>query len=190
MKTNTSKGIGQNALRVGLLGMMLAASGSALAASYNIILKDAGGAIQTCATGGFTFSKATVGSFPTTGASVVLNGSNAIACFGATQNRTLSAGTLNVNVANVTLNEEDQGPNVTALSGSLSSSDGSNEYTITFAANRTFTVTQNTGQNPQVGSGVYYVFNTANAVPEPESLWLALAGLSALLLSRRLRRRG
>lgn len=186
----THKLIGQNAIRSGLLGVMLAASGSALAASYNIILKDAGGVIQTCATGGFTFTKTTVGTFPTSGASVALNGTNATPCFGVNQNSTLSSGTLNVTVANVTLNGQDQGPNVTSLSGSLTSAgNGSNSYTIAFAADKSFTVTQNNGQGRQVGSGVYFVYNV-NSVPEPETLWLGVAGLGALWLSRRLRRRG
>lgn len=189
MKTIYTR-FGQIAASATLLGVMLAASGSAMAAAYNIILKTSGGAIQTCATGGFSFTKTTVGTFPASGASVTLNGSSAIPCFGADQNRTLSTGTLNVTVANVTLNEQDQGPNVVSIAGNLTSGSGSNNYTISFAADKTFTVTQNTGQNPVVGSGVYYLFNTANAVPEPESLWLALAGLSALVLSRRLRRRG
>lgn len=169
--------------------MLLACSSSAFAATYNLILKSGGGVIEACATGGFTFTKTAAGTFPASGSSVVLNGSQALPCFGVEQNRTLSTGSLSVTVANVTQNGEDQGPNVVSVAGSLSSGNGQNHYTITFAADKSFVVTRNTGQNPQVGSGVYHVYNTANTVPEPESLWLTLAGLSALVLSRR-RRRG
>ena len=115
--------------------------------------EDSGGAIQTCATGGFSFTKTTVGTFPASGPSVTLDGSAAVPCFGADQNRTLSAGALSVTVANVTLNGQDEGPNVVSIAGSLSSGNGSNHYTISFAADKTFTVTQNTGQNPVVRSG-------------------------------------
>jgi hypothetical protein len=183
-------------LRAGLLGMMLAAAGPAMAATYNVILKTTSGAIQTCASGGFTFTKTTIGTFPTTSPSVILNGSTATPCFGVNQpNETLglgnpgNPGALNVAVADVTLNGQNQGPNVVSVSGNLTSGNGNNNYTINFLANHTFTVNENTGQNPQVGSGTYYVFNTANAAPEPQTLWLVLGSLSALLMSRRLRRR-
>jgi hypothetical protein len=177
------------AATAGLLGVLLVASGSAMAASYNIILKTSDGAIQSCATGGFAFTKTTVGTFTTTSPSVALNGTTTTQCFGVDASKTLSTGTLNVTVANVTLNGQDQGPNVVSINGSLSSGNGSNNYTITFNANKTFIVNQNTGQSPQVGQGVYYIHNTSNPIPEPETLLLALAGLSALALSRRKRRR-
>lgn len=173
----------------GLLAGLLAASGSAAAATYNIILKSSGVA-ATCASGGFSFNKTTTGTFPATSPSVTLNGSNAAPCLGATDNRTLSSGSVNVTVANVTLNNQNQGPNVVSISGSLSSGNGANNYTITFLNDKTFTVTRNTGQNPQVGSGTYHIYNI-NSVPEPESLALALLGLGALALARlRGRRRG
>ena len=175
-----------------LVGAMLAASGSAMAASYNIILKSAAGAVQSCATGGFSFTKPTTppltGEFPASGASVTLTGSSASPCFGADSTRTLVPGALSVTVANVTLNGQDQGPNVVSITGNLTSGNGSNNYTINFASNRTFTVTQNTGLNPTVGSGVYHIYNM-NSVPEPDTLWLALAGLGALaFLGRRKRK--
>jgi hypothetical protein len=194
LNMKTRQWIGQNALRAGLLGMLLAASGSAMAASYNIILKDSGTAL-TCAPGAFLFDKSTVSSYPTTSPttspSVTLNGSAATPCFGVNQNLTLSTGTVNVTVANVTLNGQDQGPNVVSISGSLSSGgNGANDYTINFANDKSFTVTQNIDQNPVVGSGTYHIYNI-NSVPEPESLALALLGLGALALTRlRARRRG
>ena len=187
MKTRY-KYLGQIAAAAGLLGVMLAASGSAMAASYNIILKTSDGAIQSCATGGFTFTKTTVGTFTTTSPSVALNGTTTTPCFGVDASKILGTGTLSVTVANVTLNDENQGPNVVSINGSLSSGNGSHNYTVTFNANKTFTVNQNTGQSPQVGQGVYYIYNTSNPIPEPEMLWLALAGLSALVMSRRIRR--
>jgi hypothetical protein len=80
---------------------------------------------------------------------------------------------------------------VVSISGSLSSGgNGANHYTINFNNDKSFTVTQNIGQNPEVGSGTYHIFNI-NSVPEPESLALALLGLGALALARlRARRRG
>lgn len=213
----TKQWIGQNALRAGLLGMMLAASGSTLAASYNIILKDSGGTALACATGGFTFDKTTTGTFGTGGASVSLTGCPTT-FVPAIANGTYNPGALNVVVENVTLNKPgtggqnellNQGPNVEGLTGTLQFSttapgncaggggSGVNKtYTITFnyaagsqnTAGRTYTLSC-TGPGNFTTTGQYHVRNTANAVPEPESLWLALAGLSALVLGRRLRRR-
>jgi hypothetical protein len=218
LNMKTSQWIGQNALRAGLLGVMLAASGSALAASYNIILKDSGGTALACATGGFTFNKTTAGTFGTTGASVSLAGCPTTFVPGIA-NGTYSPGALDVVVENVTLNKPgtggqveplDQGPNVEGLTGTLQfsttapgtcqgtgSSGGNKTYTITFSyaagsqntAGRTYTLIC-AGSGSFSTTGQYHVRNTANAVPEPESLWLALIGLSALALSRRLRRRG
>ena len=188
MQTNNNSGLKRLAATVGLLGTLLCAP--AMAASYNIILKNSGGGVQSCAAGGFTFTKSTsTGSFPATSPSVQINGTAQAVCLGVNAAKTLNAGSLSVNVANVTLNNQNQGPNVVSINGSLSSGNGSNHFTINFLANKTYTVNQNTGQNPQVASGVYHVFNAANAVPEPETLWLALVGLSALVLSRRVRRR-
>lgn len=178
-------------LRAALLGLLLAAAGPAMAASYNILLKSGTPAeIQTCATGGFTFDKAGVGSFGTTSPSVILNGSPLL-CFGTNQsNKALATGTLSVNVADVTLNNQNQGPNVVSIVGNLSSGqNGNNDFTIRFLADKSFTVTRNTGQAPVLGSGVYHIVNTANTVPEPQTLALVLGSLAALVLSMRLRRR-
>ncbi|MBU1263550.1 MAG: PEP-CTERM sorting domain-containing protein [Gammaproteobacteria bacterium] len=181
--------LGQIAAAAGLLGVLLAASGSAMAASYNIILKTSDGAIQSCATGGFTFTKTTVGTFTATSPSVALNGTTATQCFGVDKSVTLSNGTLSVTVANVTVNGQDQGPNVVSINGNLSNGNANGSYTIHFLADKSFTITQKDGNaDPQVGSGIYFIYNQ-NSVPEPETLWLALAGLSALVMSRRIRRR-
>jgi hypothetical protein len=190
MNAHTAQFFARHVVRAGLLAVLLGASGTAAAATYNIILKS-GGAANGCATGGFSFTKTTVGTSPATSPSVTLNGSAATPCFGVNQNLTLSTGTVNVTVANVTLNGQDQGPNVVSISGSLSSGgNGANDYTINFANDKSFTVTKNIGQNPVVGSGTYHIYNI-NSVPEPESLALALLGLGALALTRlRARRRG
>jgi len=186
-----------SAMRATLLLSLLVGGGAATAATYNFILKTAAGEPQACATGAFSFTKEKVGIFPTTSPTVTLKGipevngnprTPAVPCFGADNTRTLSTGTLNVTVANVVLNGQDQGPNVVSVAGSLSSGAGSNDWTITFASDKTFRVTQNTGLDPQVGSGTYYLYNT-NTVPEPQSLGLALTALVALVLARRMRRR-
>jgi hypothetical protein len=189
MNAHTAQFFARHVVRAGLMAVLLGASGTAAAATYNIILKS-GGAANGCATGGFSFTKTTVGTSPATSPSVTLNGL-AAPCFGVNQNLTLSTGAVNVTVANVTLNGQDQGPNVVSIGGSLSSGgNGANHYTINLAHDKSFTVTQNTGQNPVVGSGTYHIYNI-NSVPEPESLALALLGLSALAFARlRARRRG
>lgn len=209
------KRFGQIAASAGLLGVMFAASGSALAASYNIILKDAAGAPLSCASGGFTFNKSTAGSFPVSGASVVLTGCTFVP---GIANGTYT-GTPNVVVENVTLNKPgtggqneplNQGPNVEGLSGTLqyaTSAQGNCEGTGNSAVTKTYTITFSYAagsQNPAgrtysltcagpgaftARTGSYHVRNLANPVPEPETLWLALVGLSALVLSRRMRRR-
>lgn len=214
----TRNWIGRNTLRAGLFGAMLAVSGSTLAATYNIILKDSGGTALACATGGFSFDKTSAGTFGTGGASVSL-----VDCpttfVPSIANGTYNPGALNVVVENVTLNKPgtggqnellNQGPNVEGLTGTLQFSTNAagncagvgdsivnKTYTITFnysagsqnTAGRTFTLSC-AGPDTFTTTGQYHVQNTANAVPEPETLWLGVAGLGALLLSRRLRRRG
>lgn len=210
MKTRY-KWLGRIAASTGLLGVMFAASGSAMAASYNIILKDAG-APQPCATGGFTFDKSTAGTFATSGASVTLTGCGFVP---GIANGTYTPGALNVVVENVTLTKTggeslEQGPNVVGLTGTLqftTNAPGNCEgtggsavtktYTITFAyaagsqstAGRTYTISCTGPGSFTPRTGQYHVRNLANPIPEPEILWLALAGLSALALSRRRRRR-
>lgn len=183
----TCKWLAPYTLGAGMLGLALAASGQQLAASYNIILKS-GGAAQTCATGGFSFAKTTTGTFSTSGTAVTLNTSTVNPCFGAVATKTLSTGSVSVTVQDVTLNGQDQGPNVAFITGGLSSGTAVDDYTINFSSDKTFTVNLNTAPSQQVGNGTYFIFNDANAVPEPTSLWLILASLGALALARRARR--
>lgn len=214
MKTRYKR-LGQIAATAGLLGVMLAASGSAMAASYNIVLKDSAGALLSCASGGFTFNKSTAGTFPANAASVALAGCTFVP---GIANGAYTPGALNVVVENVTLNKPgtggqneplNQGPNVEGLTGTLQyvttapgtcagtgSTAETKTYTIAFAyaagsqntAGRTYTLTC-TGPGNFSTAGQYHVRNLANPVPEPEMLWLALVGLSALVMSRRIRRR-
>ncbi|MGA7951575.1 MAG: PEP-CTERM sorting domain-containing protein, partial [Thiobacillaceae bacterium] len=182
------KWVGKIAASLGLLGFMFAASGSAMADTYNIFLKS-GGAVQSCATGGFTFTKTIAGTFNATSPSVTLNGTPSTPCFGVIATRTLNTGTLSVTVADVILNGQDQGLNVVSINGSLSNGNANGSYTIHFNTDKSFTVTQKQApNNPQVGSGGYD-FRNVNSVPEPETLWLSLGGLGALALSRRKRHR-
>jgi len=215
MKTIYTR-FGQIAASAALLGVMLAASGSAMAGSYNIILKDTAGALLPCATGGFDFDKTNAGEFATTDAAVTLTDCTFVP---AIANGTYTLGALNVVVENVTLNKPgtggqteplDQGPNVEGLRGTLqfaTSAPGDCEgtgvatdtktYTMTFSyaavtqnsAGRTYSITCAGPGSFTPRTGQYYVRNLANPVPEPETLWLALAGLSALALSRVKRRR-
>lgn len=214
MKTIYTR-FGQIVASAVLLGVMLAASGSAMAGSYNIILKDSTGALLSCATGGFDFDKSNAGTFGTTGASVTLAG---CAFVPAIANGTYTPGALNVVVENVTLNKPgtggqteplDQGPNVEGLTGTLqfaTNAPGDCEGTGPATETKTYTIafsyaagTQNSaGRTYSIAcagpgsftprTGQYYVRNLANPVPEPETIWLALAGLGALVLSRVKRR--
>jgi hypothetical protein len=210
--------IRQIAATAGLLGVMFAVSGSAMAANYNIILKDAAGEQLSCATGGFfNFNKSTAGSFPIPGASVTLG--NCPTTFVPSIANGPYTGTPNVVVENVTLNKPgtdgqneplNQGPNVVGLTGTLQyattapgtcagtgNSTQPKTYTIAFAyaagspnpAGRTYTITcEGPGSFTPI-TGQYHVRNLANPIPEPQMLWLALAGLGALVMSRRIRRR-
>lgn len=211
----TYKWLKPSVWRGSLMGLVLAASGPAMAATYNIILKNSAGAL-TCATGGFTFDKINAGTFGTSGASVVLSGC-ATSFVPLNANGSYVPGALNVVVENVTVNKPgtggqneplNQGPNVEGLTGTLrysttapgtcqgtGSTEGTKTYTITFnyqgsqnPANRTYTLSC-AGPGNFTTSGRYHVYNTANAVPEPESVALVLVGLSALALSGSLRRR-
>lgn len=189
------------AATAGLLGIMFAASGSAMAATYNIILK--GTTTPGCATGAFTYTHTPItapGSYPVSPTLEV-----APNCLTATEPTVASIFNQNPSVQVVlessTTPAGDQGSNVVGLTGSLSTSttgSGINAvfYTITFLSGpRLYSVTKTTGtggnQNTTtlVSNQPYDVRNTVAAVPEPETLWLALAGLSALVLSRLQRRR-
>lgn len=200
----------------GLVGVLSAASGVARADTYNIIFKDAGGTIISCATAGFTFTKTTAGSFPATSPVATLTGCPVPLPSGTF---TPALGVLNVVVEDVVKTEtgEEQGPNVVGLSGTLqasvtdgfgcdgtTASSGTKTYVITYAyastaptpnpPGRTYSLTCVDSNAPStvvpLASGyLYHVYNTSAPVPEPETLWLALLGLGALALSRRRRRR-
>jgi len=195
------KRLRQIAATAGLLGVMLAASGSAMAATYNILLK--GTTTPSCATGAFTYTHTPAtppGSYPVAPSIAVSPG-----CLTATEPTVASLFDQNSSVQVVlessTTPAGDQGSNVVGLTGSLSTlttGAGVNAvfYTITFSSGpRLYSVTKTmgTGGNqsttPLVSNQPYDVRNTAASIPEPETLWLALAGLSALVMSRRIRRR-
>lgn len=187
-----------------LLGIALTASGAAVADSYNIIFKTSRNGTSTilsCATGGFTFTKTTSGTFPATSASATLSGC-ATSTFPAPANGTYGPGALNVVVAEVTTTEP-QGPNVVGLSGNLvyttaapgdcagaGTSTNSKTYSINFTQSGSsggfFTVSC-TGEGTYGSSTYpYYVVNVNN-VPEPQSLALMLLGMGAMgwMLRRR-----
>jgi MYXO-CTERM domain-containing protein len=218
MNRITNRQVGLPFLRLGLFALLAFASSGAMAATYNVIFKDAAGAALSCAVGGFTFNKSNAGTFATGGASATLTGCTFVP---GIANGTYAPGAVNVVVENVTLDKPgtggqneplNQGPNVQGLTGTLQFStnaagdcDGtgvSNEtktYTITFSyaagsqntAGRTYALTCAGPGSFATRTGNYHVQNTANPVPEPESLALALLGLGALALTRlRARRRG
>jgi hypothetical protein len=191
---------GQLAASAGLLGIMFTASGSAMAATYNIILK--GTTTPSCATGAFTYTHAPTtapGSYPV--APSIGVSPNCLTATEPTDERTFNQNaSVQVVLESSTTPAGDQGSNVVGLTGSLSTSIGSGTnavfYTITFLSGpRSYSVTKTTGTDGDqsvttiVSNQPYDVRNTVAAVPEPETLWLALAGLSALVLSRRIRRR-
>lgn len=171
------------------VGVGMAATGAAQAATYNIMLKAPGSTTPVpCATGGFTFTKNAAGSFGT--AVTVKVGANCVVQPGT------YSGTLNVVVEDVTLNGQAQGPNVVGLSGTLPRQGGANSSALGFAyttgsassgqPNRPLTLT---AANGSTASGAYHLRNTKalNAVPEPGAVWLVLAGLTALFLAGRRR---
>lgn len=203
------------AASAGLLGAILGASGSVMAASYNIILKNASGTPVACAVGGFSFNKGSAGSSPVS-ATVDVTGCTSSAVPPPARG-VFQPGALNVVVENVTLNKPgtngqneplNQGPNVEGLAGTLqfvSTLPGAcngrgtttvqKTYTISFAygggqnaAGRTYTV-DCVGPGTFSSSGTYHVLNVATPVPEPETLLLIAGGLAALAFSRRRQRR-
>jgi hypothetical protein len=185
------------------LGLML--TSSTFGATYNIVLKSLADANIACASGGFSFTKTTAGTFPTGGASVSLVGCPA-SFVPNIANGTYIPGNLNVVVQNITT-PQPQGPNVEGLTGTLQFSTSAHgncqgngnsaqqkTYTISFSyggapnsANRTYTITC-AGNGTFTVSGHYDVRNTAS-VPEPETLLLMLAGLGGYRLAMRRRRK-
>jgi hypothetical protein len=182
---------------VAAMGLLMA--GSAFAATYNIVLKDIADANIACTSGGFSFTKTVAGTFPTSGASVILTGCPTSFVPGIA-NGTYTPGSLSVVVQDITT-PQPQGPNVEGLTGTLQfattapgtcqgtgSTPGTKTYTITFSyggvpnsASRTFTLTCS-GPGTFSTNGRYDVRNTAASVPEPETLLLMLAGLGGYSL--------
>ncbi|GAB4178303.1 MAG: hypothetical protein Fur0039_22050 [Rhodocyclaceae bacterium] len=185
-------------LKAAVAILALGLAGGVAAAPYNILLKDAGGTPQSCASGGFQFTKTVAGAFPVTSPSVVL----ANGCFGLfgqlsfnqspsvqAQVVTTSANRPGTGGAIETL---DNGPNVEGISGSLTNI--TNQYRIDFAFagttqpfTRTYQIVR-LSDGAVVASGPYYVFNATRTVPEPNTLALAAAALALLLLGARRRR--
>lgn len=186
---------------VALVGALaLASAGAALAAPYSIILKDAAGVPQTCAGGGFQFTKTVDGSFPVTAPSVVL----ASPCFGLVgqlafnQNPSVNAQVVTTTAdrpgtggAIETLNN---GPNVEGITGSLQNVTGQYRIEFAFAGTavpftRTYSIIR-ISDGATVVSGNYYVRNDLRTVPEPNTAALAAGALALMLLAarRRIRR--
>ena len=206
----------------------LAVAGEAAASTYNFWLKSAPdtpyGGTTKCAAGAFSFTKTGVPGSPVNGITLPI-AQNCISAGSPPQALSLT-GTLNVVVRNITLNGQNQGPNVDGLTGLLTSGQFIKSCTGPFGAGtqiaqwsvnfksavgvngapgaRKFDLMETVGSctngtpnfNPQqrvttnlVTDGPYHIRNTANSIPEPESLWLALGGLGALAWARRLRKR-
>lgn len=193
----------------GLSMLLLGMVGTANAATYNIILKNGAGVAFTCATGGFTFTKTVDGNYTPTGASVNLP-ANCI--LSATSAKTLNqAGppvasqALTVAVITTTVNGQNQGANVEGMNGQLTvrvparTPDAVRDYIISFSlsgsgatATRSYTLQEiktSDGSTLRTATGKYYVRNTANPIPEPETLALFLGGLGALGYFAKRRRR-
>jgi len=175
-----------------------AAAGGAFAVSYNIILKDGAATPQTCASGGFQFTKTSAGVFPVTSPSVVL-ANGCMGLFGQlafNQNPSVQA-----QVVTTTSNKPgtggaietlDNGPNVEGISGSLQNITAQFRIDFAFAGTaqpftRTYQIVR-LSDSAVVASGLYYVFNTTRTVPEPNTAALVVVALALLLLGARRRR--
>jgi hypothetical protein len=208
--------LGWFSLRLGCLGVLLAGvigHGVVHAQTYNIQLKNpTGTAVNTCATGGFTFNKTTTGTFAIPSASVTLNGTCDFPLTNGHQNGAYAPGgpnPLSVVVENVTISGQAQGPNVVGLSGTLvrttnavgdcngvGTATNTKTWTMTFsyasnsqnAAGRTFTLACTGDGTRTTVVRRYHAFNT-NTVPEPGMFWLAVTALGALFAAQRWRRR-
>lgn len=194
---NISSWIKRHAASTALIGILSGFSAHAAADAYNIILKQ-GGSPLACATGGFNFTKTAVGTFPTSNRLITV----ASGCISGLPASSFNSGDLQVVVENVMLNAQAQGANVTGLRESLrtpASGVGANQvyYRIVFyktgtssAPIRTYKIRKIMGTvalgqtSTAVSEGTYHVQNV-NAVPEPESLLLLLAGAASLFYMRR-----
>jgi hypothetical protein len=183
-------------LRLGWVLLLIAGvfgPATAFADTYTIYLKTGSPATTlvptTCAVGSFTFTKSGAGSFLASSPTVTIFTNNCVASLGAdTYNSTTD---LLVHVDNVN-NGQDQGLNVVGISGTLRHGGDQTErlvfsYSGTPSATPTGPVTYfQTNGNSTVGA--YYVVNDKNLlVPEPGMLWLVLAALGALFMTRRMR---
>lgn len=188
--------LGKHLRRVALFALAVLAPGLAQAqtSTYNIFLKNPGTSdILSCATGGFTFTKpAVVPPVPLTATVTITVTASCVVDAGT------YTGLLDVIVENVTLNGQDQGPNVVGLFGTLSLGGASIGFAYgagsasTPTPIRTLTFTPSGGP---VALSTYHLYNAVCigagclAVPEPGALWLVLTALAALYVAQRLRRR-
>lgn len=185
---------------VGLAGF----GNSALADTYNIILKQSGTPLD-CATGGFEFTKdGTAGWKTPSNPSLHINAG----CISGLPESTFDTGGLKVIVQNVWFNKQSQGLNVVGLGNALVTAVTGKgaariQYKIKFtytgpyaSAIRDFQITKITGTvatgqtTTVIAEGTYFVRNT-NLLPEPETLLLLFAGAAGLMLvkSRKSRRK-
>ncbi len=195
---NISSWIKRHVASTALIGVLSGFSVHAAADSYNVILKQNGSPLA-CATGGFQYTKDGSTGWQTPTAPSVNLAANCITDVPAAL---FNPGALKVIIQNVTLNKQAQGLNVVGLgNGLISSATGSGAnhvyYNLVFTyagpyktATRNYTImkvqgTAALGQTRTViASGTYHVQNV-NAVPEPESLLLLLAGAAGLFYVRR-----
>ena len=136
----TYKWLRQKAACVGLFGVLLAASGTALADRYNIILKQDGVPVGTCAMGGFSFTKTTT---TTTGSASSFSLQITGPCIGLASGTSVTLNnpsTFNGVVVQdpVSTTGESQGLSVEGLNGTITDGgNGNNQYKVTFSTSGT-----------------------------------------------------
>jgi hypothetical protein len=156
--------------------------GEANAATYTVWLKDAGGTPYA-----LSGEKCAVGTIDSAGSFNMTIKQNCFVAGQPSADETFSGtGTLDTSAVQTNANNA---PVSTADGITFNGSAGTPTLALSWSSNsphigtRTFTWAD--GANTV--NGQYYLFTLAS-IPEPETLWLALAGLSALALSRRKRR--